>query len=76
MPAAARFGHARLAHWAPLGRPTFTLISDLSHSRRVAYVGLDNRAAGRTAAYLMARFMGPQPTAHSPQPTAAKHRWR
>lgn len=39
--------------------PTVTLISDLSNSRRAAYVGLDNRAAGRTAAYLIARFMGP-----------------
>jgi LacI family transcriptional regulator len=41
------------------GVPTVTLVSDLSHSRRVAYVGLDNRAAGRTAAYLIARFVGP-----------------
>ena len=39
--------------------PTVTLISDLSNSRRAAYVGLDNRAAGRTAAYLIARFMPP-----------------
>jgi LacI family transcriptional regulator len=40
------------------GVPTVTLISDLSNSSRAAYVGLDNRAAGRTAAYLIARFMG------------------
>jgi LacI family transcriptional regulator len=39
--------------------PAVTLVSDLSDSRRVAYVGLDNRAAGRTAAYLIARFVGP-----------------
>ena len=44
---------------AERGVPTVTLISDLSNSRRAAYVGLDNRAAGRTAAYLIARFMGP-----------------
>jgi LacI family transcriptional regulator len=43
------------------GVPTVTLISDLSNSRRAAYVGLDNRASGRTAAYLIARFMGPVP---------------
>jgi LacI family transcriptional regulator len=43
---------------AERGVPTVTLISDLSHSMRAAYVGLDNRAAGRTAAYLIARFMG------------------
>ncbi|WP_371442815.1 hypothetical protein [Pandoraea sp. ISTKB] len=33
-----------------------TLVSDLSHSRRIAYIGLDNGSAGRTAAYLIARF--------------------
>jgi len=38
--------------------PTITLISDLSASRRCAYVGLDNRAAGRTAGYLLGRFIG------------------
>ena len=38
---------------------TVTLISDLSHSRRVAYVGMDSRTAGLTAAYLIACFMGP-----------------
>lgn len=37
---------------------TITLVSDLSGSRRSAYVGLDNRAAGRTAAYLIGRFIG------------------
>lgn len=35
-----------------------TLISDLPKSRRAAYVGLDNIAAGRTAAYLLARLAG------------------
>jgi LacI family transcriptional regulator len=43
---------------AEKGVPLLTLISDLSHSRRIAYVGLDNRAAGRTAGYLLARFIG------------------
>jgi LacI family transcriptional regulator len=37
--------------------PVVTVVSDLSHSRRAAYIGLDNRAAGRTAALLLARFM-------------------
>ncbi len=60
---------AHLAHLAQMGLPTATLISDLSNSRRVAYVGLDNRAAGRTAAYLIARFMGP--LAHSRQARVA-----
>lgn len=35
-----------------------TMISDLSNSPRAAYVGIDNRAAGRTAAYLLGRFAG------------------
>jgi LacI family transcriptional regulator len=35
-----------------------TLISDLSQSSRAAYVGLDNRAAGRTAGLLLGRFAG------------------
>ena len=43
---------------ADRGVATVTLVSDLSSSRRDAYVGLDNRAAGRTAAYLIGRFIG------------------
>lgn len=39
---------------AARGIPTVTLVTDVP-SRRVAYVGLDNRAAGRTAAHLVAR---------------------
>ncbi len=58
-----------VAQLAEQGVPTVTLISDLSNSRRVAYVGLDNRAAGRTAAYLIARFMGP--LAHTRQSRVA-----
>lgn len=38
--------------------PTVTVISDVQNCRRAAYVGLDNRAVGRTAGYLMARFLG------------------
>jgi LacI family transcriptional regulator len=52
-----------VAQLAEQGVPTVTLISDLSSSRRVAYVGLDNRAAGRTAGYLVGRFIGPGPRA-------------
>jgi LacI family transcriptional regulator len=35
-----------------------TLVSDILHVPRVAYVGVDNRAAGRLAGYLMRRFLG------------------
>src|SRR5581483_12338523 len=39
---------------AERGVPTVTLISDILNSRRAAYVGLDNRSAGRTAGYMIA----------------------
>jgi LacI family transcriptional regulator len=43
------------------GVPTVTLVSDIANTRPAAYVGLDNRSAGRTAGYLMARFIGTRP---------------
>ena len=48
-----------VAALADRGIPSVTLVSDLTHSRRNAYVGLDNRAAGRTAAHLIGRFVAP-----------------
>lgn len=38
------------------GKPVFTLLSDLSAPRRAAYVGVDNRQAGRTAAWAISRL--------------------
>ena len=38
------------------GIPVVTLVTDLPLSPRVAYVGIDNRAAGATAAYLVAHM--------------------
>ncbi len=46
---------------ADRGIPTVTLISDIANTRRAAYVGLDNRSAGRTAGYLIGRFIGRRP---------------
>ena len=40
------------------GIPVVTLVTDIKHSARLAYVGLDNRSAGLTAAYLMDRWLG------------------
>lgn len=40
------------------GIPTVTYVTDLPQSARVAYVGLDNHAAGATAAYLITGFGG------------------
>lgn len=39
------------------GIPVVTLVTDISASQRVAYVGLDNQSAGRTAAYLVAQTL-------------------
>ena len=33
-----------------------TFVTDVPFSRRLAYVGVDNRAAGATAAYLITRW--------------------
>ncbi|MFM2051316.1 MAG: hypothetical protein RL682_1807 [Pseudomonadota bacterium] len=46
---------ARLAH---RGIPVITLVTDLPESARLAYVGMDNRAAGKTAAYLLGQWLG------------------
>jgi LacI family transcriptional regulator len=37
--------------------PVLTLMSDISGSARFGYIGIDNRAAGRLAAYLLGRFL-------------------
>ena len=41
---------------AARGSKIVTIASDISHVPRVAYIGIDNRAAGRLAGYLMHRF--------------------
>jgi LacI family transcriptional regulator len=43
------------------GLPLATLISDIAAPGRVAYFGLENRAAGRTAGELLGRFIGERP---------------
>ena len=47
---------------AQKGIGVVSLVSDVSRSKRIAYVGLDNRAAGRTAALLMGRFLSAKPS--------------
>ena len=42
------------------GIPVVTLVTDLPGSTRLAYVGMDNRAAGQTAAYLLGQWLGPR----------------
>lgn len=46
---------------AAAGIPVVTFVTDLPFSRRAAYVGVDNRAAGATAAYLVTRWSGAEP---------------
>jgi LacI family transcriptional regulator len=43
------------------GIPVVTLVTDLPGSQRLAYIGMDNRAAGATAAYLLAQWLGDRP---------------
>ncbi|WP_102958575.1 LacI family DNA-binding transcriptional regulator [Mangrovicella endophytica] len=43
------------------GVPVVTLVSDISHAPRAGYVGIDNRAAGRLAGYLLGRLHGRRP---------------
>jgi LacI family transcriptional regulator len=43
---------------AAKGVKVVTLASDILHVPRIAYVGIDNRAAGRLAGYLVGRFLG------------------
>lgn len=47
---------AAVADLVDRGIPVVTLVTDLPDSRRIAYVGVDNRAAGATAAYLVSRW--------------------
>ncbi len=41
--------------------PVVTLVTDIRDTDRLAYVGLDNAGAGRTAAYLISRMLGDEP---------------
>nr|WP_179278511.1 LacI family DNA-binding transcriptional regulator [Rhodococcus sp. 06-418-1B] len=43
------------------GIPVVTHVTDVPGSRRVGYVGIDNRAAGETAAYLVTKMLGETP---------------
>jgi LacI family transcriptional regulator len=43
------------------GIPIVTLVTDLPGSSRVAYIGIDNRAAGATAAYLIGQWLRSRP---------------
>jgi LacI family transcriptional regulator len=42
---------------ATAGTPVLTLVSDIAHTPRFAYVGIDNRNAGRLAGHLVGRFV-------------------
>lgn len=49
-----------VAHLKSHGVTVVSLVSDLPSSERDNYVGVDNIAAGRTAAQLLGRFVGPR----------------
>lgn len=52
---------AAVGRAAGRGVPTVTLVTDVAAPERVAYVGLDNRAAGETAAYLLGALLRDRP---------------
>ena len=45
------------------GIPVVTYVSDVPSSARIAYVGIDDHAAGATAAYLVDQWLGESPAA-------------
>lgn len=49
---------AAVARLAERGIPVVTIFTDLGGSERIAYSGLDNAMAGRTAAWLIGRMCG------------------
>jgi LacI family transcriptional regulator len=53
--------NAAVLRLSEAGIPVVTLVSDLPFSKRVAYVGMDNRSAGTTAAYLINQWLGEFP---------------
>ncbi len=52
-----------VARLAARGIPVITLVTDLPRTPRTAYIGIDNRAAGATAAYLVTQWLGGRPGA-------------
>jgi len=68
---------------AASGVVVLTIASDILYVPRVAYVGIDNRAAGRLAGYLLRRFVGAERPAEAalfagslayPRPRGARDR--
>jgi LacI family transcriptional regulator len=55
--------NAAVARLTGRGIPVVTLVTDLPRSPRTAYIGIDNRAAGATAAYLITQWLGRRPGA-------------
>lgn len=52
-----RFVLESLSRVIETGKPLVTLLTDIRHPRRFAYVGLDNRTTGRTAGYILGRLI-------------------
>ena len=50
--------NAAVLRLSEAGIPVVTLVTDLPFSKRLAYVGMDNRSAGATAAYLVNQWLG------------------
>lgn len=53
---------AELARARKRGKTIVALVSDIDQMARDVYVGIDNRAAGQTAAFIIGRMLGDRPT--------------
>ena len=53
----------RIGALAAAGIPTMLLVSPMESMTTTDYIGIDNEAAGRTAGYLLGRFMDGRGTA-------------
>lgn len=53
--------HGAVERLVARGVPVVTLVTDLPATRRSAHVGVDDRAAGATAAYLLGQWLGDRP---------------
>jgi LacI family transcriptional regulator len=52
---------AAAARLIKAGIPVVTLVTDIPDSDRLAYIGMDNRAAGATAGYLLTQWLRAAP---------------
>ena len=61
-PSTIRWSARLPVRWRGAGIPMVTLCSDIGEVDRLAYIGIDNRAAGRTSGFLLADRLRAEPS--------------